>query len=151
MGTQNAQSSETSLASPEWQTALDNSQTRSFIHHGDLSHFTFEYPEVEAFLQAFQKQPPIPPTVHFKYTYSKFRHYIRTAREKLSSSPSGRHMGHYKTLYLMKDESMLSIIFEIIQLSMQYGITLDRYKLVTLTLLEKEQNHPKSTASVQLL
>ena len=141
MGRHNAQASDTPLASQAWQNHLDDHLSRHHILEGNLQHFEFEHPEVQEFLRTFSHSQS--PTIEFSYSYTRFTNYIKKAKEKISSSPSGRHMGHYKTLLSMKDTSLLQIIYEIMELCMKHTIILDRYTLVALTLLEKDLGSPK--------
>ena len=141
MGRHNSQASDTPLASDTWQDHLQDHISRHQIHLGNLDQFTFEHPEVREFLQTFSQNnsPPIP----FQYSFQRFTAYIKKAKEKLSSSPSGRHMGHYKALLDMNDTSLLQIIYEIMELCMKHTIILERFALVALTLLEKDLGSPK--------
>ena len=70
-------------------------------------------------------------------TFEDFKEYIRTVDEKRSSSPSGRHYGHYKTL-LDNDERYLQIIHGILELALTHGIVLDRWKNTVTALIEKK-------------
>ena len=40
-----------------------------------------------------------------------FRQYIRKVKESKSSSPSGRHYGHYKVLE--KDDELIGLVYDI--------------------------------------
>ena len=142
MGRHNSQAADTPLATPSWQDHLQDHISRHNIIHGNLDMFTFEHPEVREFLQAFSSSPPSPP-IPFEYSYQRFTSYIKKAKEKISSSPSGRHMGHYKTLLSMRDTSLLRIIYDIMELCMEHTVILDRFTLVALTLLEKDLGSPK--------
>ena len=141
MGRHNAQASETPLASETWQDHLHHHNTRQKILSGDLHGFEFEYPEVKEFLQVFSSDSE--EHIPFTYSFKRFTSYIKKADEKISSSPSGRHMGHYKALLSMQDTSVLQIIYEIMELCMKHTIILDRFTLVALTLLEKDLGSPK--------
>ena len=141
MGRHNAQASDTPFASPEWQQRLSDPDIRSKILNGDIEDFHFDYPELQTFLSTFASSHSS--QIPFTYSYSRFRNYIKKAREKLASSPSGRHMGHYKALLTMKDDTLLSSIYSIMELSMQYCVIPARFSLVALTLLEKEPGSPK--------
>ena len=141
MGRHNAQAAETPLASEEWQNHLQHHNTRQKILNGNLHTFEFEHPEVKEFLQTFSNASG--EHIPFTYSFKRFVAYIKKADEKLSSSPSGRHMGHYKALLTMQDTSVLQIIYEIMELCMKHTIILDRFTLVALTLLEKDIGSPK--------
>ena len=141
MGRHNAQASDTPFASPEWQQRLADPVIRTKILNGDIDDLPFDYPELKTFLSTFASHHS--PKINFSYSYSRFRNYIKKAREKLASSPSGRHMGHYKALLTMKDDTLLHSIYTIMDISMQHCVIPSRFTLVALTLLEKEPGSPK--------
>ena len=141
MGKHNAQASESPLASPLWQTKLDHPQTRESILNGTF-HDESLPPEVSEFLSSFALPSPAP-AVPFTYDFERFCSYIKSTKEKIASSPSGRHLGHYKTLLMMKKKKLLHAIFDIMQLAMDHSLILDRFLGVALTLLEKETGSPK--------
>jgi len=60
-----------------------------------------------------------------------------------SSSPSGRHISHYNVLAEMEDDSMLWVIYQVLYMSMKYGIVLCWYFKVATTLLKKEIGKPR--------
>ena len=141
MGKHNAQAAESPLASSLWQSQLDNPRIRESIHNGTFHDDTLP-PEVLEFLSSFSSSPSAP-DVSFSYDFGRFCSYIKKTKEKIASSPSGRHLGHYKTLLQMKKKKLLHAIFDIMQLSMEYSIILDRFLGVALTLIEKEEGSPK--------
>ena len=141
MGKHNSQAAETPLAQPLWQSKLDNPQIRASILNGTFHDPTLP-PEVSEFLRTFAHSSP-PSPVPFQYDFDRFCSYIQKTNEKIASSPSGRHLGHYKALYHMKHQKLLHAIFDIMSISMKYSVILDRYLGVALTLLEKDEGSPK--------
>lgn len=58
-------------------------------------------------------------------SFDDFKEYIRTVDEKRSSSSSGSHYGHYKTL-LDNNDKCLQIIHGVLEIALQHGVVLDR-------------------------
>ena len=141
MGKHNAQAAESPLASPSWQLQLDNPVIRKNILAGTFYDDSLP-PEINEFLASFQQTKPAP-SIPFSYSFTRFCSYVKKTKEKIASSPSGRHLGHYKTLLRMKHKKLLHAIFDIMSLSMKYSIILDRFLGVALTLLEKDEGSPK--------
>ena len=141
MGKHNAQAAESPLSSPLWQSKLDQPHIRESILNGTFHDGTLPT-EVLEFLSSFANIPETP-AVPFSYDFTRFCSYIKKTKEKIASSPSGRHLGHYKTLLMMKKKKLLRAIFDIMELSMKYSIILDRFLGVALTLLEKDEGSPK--------
>lgn len=59
----------------------------------------------------------------------------REAKESTSSSPSGRHIGHYKAV--LKDPSLVALHATIMLIPFQVGFMPNRWKKVTDKMLEK--------------
>ena len=74
-------------------------------------------------------------------TYSDFRQFIKVTKKKTSSSPSGRHYGHYKAL-LEGKSTFLQVIHGIVELAVQNNVILDRWTVTNTTLLEKNPGTP---------
>ena len=141
MSKHNSQAAESPLATPLWQSKLDHPLTRQSIMDGTFYDDTLPV-EVNEFLASFatlSESPKVP----FRYDFNRFCTYIKKTKEKIASSPSGRHLGHYKTLLMMKKQKLLRSIFDVMKLSMKYTIILDRFYGVALTLLEKDEGSPK--------
>jgi hypothetical protein len=63
------------------------------------------------------------------------------SKEATSSSPSGRHIGHYKAA--AQDPTLAQIHSCIMSFPFVYGFALDRWKRVTDIMLEKEQGNSR--------
>ena len=77
----NAQASDTPFASNIWQGNLSDPSFRQDILDGNIDHIDFEYPEMKEFLTVFSSQQF--PTIDFKYSYQRFRSYIKKRRKSL--------------------------------------------------------------------
>ena len=70
----------------------------------------------------------------FKATYS-------VASEQTSSSPSGRHIGHYKAV--LQDPQLVQLHSQMMSIPFQVGFAPDRWTKVTDIMLEKEPGNPR--------
>ena len=88
------------------------------------------------------QQPNRPKQLNLQYSFEYFRCFIKSAKEKTSSSPSGRHYDHYIVLnkYL---PDVLYDIYRIMMIGLNYGVVLDRYKKTITTLIPKDDGLPK--------
>lgn len=71
----------------------------------------------------------------------EFVNTYRLAHEDTSSSPSGRHVGHYKAV--LKDPSLVSLHSQMMSIPFQAGFAPQRWSKVTDIMLEKEQDNPR--------
>ena len=70
-----------------------------------------------------------------------FQTYLRNIKERTSSSPSGRHYGHYKVM-LTLDEKYIAVIHGILNMALQRSIVMNRCTKTVTTLLEKRTGSP---------
>jgi hypothetical protein len=68
----------------------------------------------------------------------EFRSTYLVAHEQTSSSPSSRHIGHYKAV--LADPLLVQLHAQIMSLPFQAGFAPDRWTKVTDIMLEKEAN-----------
>ena len=62
-------------------------------------------------------------------------------REATSTSPSGRHLGHYKAI--VQDDTLLLCLTKFIDLVVKRGIALSRWKNAINVMLEKDDGCPR--------
>ena len=92
------------------------------------------------FLSFIGNRPTIPPfSSHI--ASSDFQKYWRSAREKTSSSMSGRHFGHYKAA--AKNPYLSSIHAGFCNTATHYGISVPRWETGLSVMLEKIKNNIK--------
>ena len=80
-------------------------------------------------------------TTELQVEENDFRRFIQKVRESKSSSPSGRHYGHYKVLD--RDPELRTIAFRIMELALRRGVVLQRWKIVHQILLPKDTDGSK--------
>jgi hypothetical protein len=68
-------------------------------------------------------------------TPQAFQESYKVAKETTSSSPSGRHIGHYKAA--VKDPSLLELHAAMMSIPFQVSIVPERWKTVTDIMMEK--------------
>jgi hypothetical protein len=68
-------------------------------------------------------------------TDEEFQDSYKAAKEATSSSPSGRHIGHYKAI--LKDPTLTALHATMMSIPFQVGIVPDRWNRVTDIMLEK--------------
>jgi hypothetical protein len=74
-------------------------------------------------------------------TVDEFCSGFKTISEKLSSSPSGRHYGHYKAV--LKDPKLCELYSTMMSVPFELGLTLSRWEKVLQTMLEKTPGTPR--------
>lgn len=88
-----------------------------------------------------KRSPLIQKEIEHYTEFKDFQKFFRLAKESTSSSPSGRHYGHYKALLLM-DKRYLEAIHSILCISVRHDIVLDPWKPTISTLIEKISGKP---------
>lgn len=129
-----SQADDTPLTSTDWIERLNDKTVQNSIL--DESFDCNPYPRaLRLFLSALHDPNP-PKQLAIKYTFADVRSFVKNAKEKTSSSPSGRHYGHYIVLNNNLPE-ILEDIYNIMMLGLNHGIVLDRYKNTVTTLIPK--------------
>ncbi len=99
-------------------------------------------PEVEAFLSTM-KQPEtlqgITP-INVAITQEDFQHSFKVLPDKVASSPSGRHMTHYKVC--AKSNAISAILASMITIPFQLGFSPKRWQKAIQVMLEKDTGRP---------
>jgi hypothetical protein len=110
-------------------------------------HFDFteiaEITEVHDLIAGMQYPEPAnpTPTINGSISLEEFCEAIAHTRERTSSSPSGRHYGHYRTL--LRSENTLAIIASLANFCFQWGVTLSRWEKVTQPMIPKDKGPPR--------
>ena len=74
-------------------------------------------------------------------TEEHFRGFYSKTPEEKSASPSGLHLGHYKSA--ATDETFSLVLWSILSIAYKKSFSLDRWKLSATTLLEKYLAFPR--------
>jgi hypothetical protein len=101
--------------------------------------------EVKDILRGMRYPDPSLPTppINTQMTADDFSSAMAHTRERTSSSPSGRHYGHYRAL--LRDQNLLGDIAALANFCFQWGVTMKRWEKVTQTLIPKEPGTPRIT------
>ena len=74
-------------------------------------------------------------------TAGEFRHYFKTKKESTKSSPSGRHIGHYKAI--LGNDDLVEMVVAMLNIGLATGIALHRWPQTISGMLEKDKGSPK--------
>jgi hypothetical protein len=115
----------------------------------DILNGTFEFAdmsndlEVSDLIHGMRHLDPMNPTTTLDPTITPedFASMVKHSCERTSSSPSGRHYGHYRALLRAPDT--LGVIAAVADFCFAWGVSLTRWEKVTHTLIPKEPGTPK--------
>lgn len=125
------------MTTPEWIERLASRDFQQQIIDGTYP--TDDLPEpVQIYLKALERPNTVKKDLPFQYSFQEFCSFIKKSKEKTSASPSGRHYGHYIVLQ-KKLPGILQDIHRILNLSIKYGVVLDRFLKTVTTLICKEK------------
>jgi hypothetical protein len=98
--------------------------------------------ELRVFLEEC-KRPSTVRTISSVISVDDFRKTVRTWMESTSTSPSGRHLGHYKVALL--DDMVADIHTSMLNLPITFGSAPSRWKHSITPLIEKDDGKPYLT------
>ena len=133
------QASETPFSSKEWRHHLEEDETQHNILSGRYKK-KFDIPDESVCLLQFMKKRT-DRVISSAMKFAEFVDFYRKAKETTSSSPSGRHYGHYKAL-IDGNMEVMRVIFDILTVCLEKGIILERWKNSVTSLIEKIEGKP---------
>ena len=136
------QVNETPLAHISWKDKFDSPHFQRAVLDGSYTPPLDLPPETREVLLHLKKRKEIKNEIPFRTTYSEFCSFIHNAKEVTASSPSGRSYSHYKAL-LQGPPYLLRTIHSLLELCLQHGIILKRWRKTVTTLIEKDEGRPK--------
>ena len=129
----------TPFARGKWNDDLDilkdNSKVEDILE-GKYEGIEDEEGEVKQWLEEMKRKKGVESTVPLRTDFSAFQGFIRKVPECKTSSPSGRHYGHYKAL--AENEKLLRAVYVVLEIAIRRGIVLRRWKEVRQVLLLKD-------------
>ena len=90
-----------------------------------------------------QAHPLEQPEISLKISREEIRKGFRLWRESTSTSPSGRHLGHYKSF--VGDDAFVDYLRAQMELPAQFGFAPTRWAQALQTMLPKDEGTPKVT------
>ena len=101
--------------------------------------------EVNELIKGMRYPDPESPTpcIDTHLTYEGLQSAIMNTRERTSSSPSGRHYGHYRTL--LRSPTILGIIAALANFCFQWGVTMKRWEKAIQPQIPKDEGTPRIT------
>ena len=95
--------------------------------------------ELKTFLEECQ-QPASIKTVPYDINVDAYTYGIKGWKEMTSTSPSRRHLGHYKAAFACKETTKLHV--RMLNLLIKYGFAPDRWCISVTPLIEKQAGKP---------
>ena len=136
------QSTLTPFVDDEWSALFMREDIQQQIIDGNYTPPEDLHPQAKDFLAFLKRDPKVKKEIQFGIDFDSFCKFVRKAKEKTSSSPSGRTYAHYKVL-LRHRKKILEDIFAIMELAVANSIVLDRWKRTSTTLLLKDAGQPR--------
>jgi len=132
------QANGTPLTSTKWDNMLvsdDFIQNIREENYEDIQNETMAIQEYFKAMNINKKQTPCQP----KYVYSleDWKWHIQHVKEKTSTSPAGRHYGHFKTI-LNHNPEIFEDMYHIMHIAFANGILLKRWKDTVTVLIPKD-------------
>ena len=79
--------------------------------------------------------------INVPVTTAEFRFYFSKKKESTESSPSGRHIGHYKAI--LDNDDIVDLLVAMINIGIMTGHALNRWQHAVSVMLEKDKGRPK--------
>ena len=135
------QANNTPFTTTFWTEELKKKHISESIING-----TYEPPqelpwEAQEILCHMKRSSDIKEEIQAHSTFDEFRSFYRVATEATSSSPSGRHYGHFKAI-LQHEKRFLQAIYDIMSVCVEHSGILDRWKPTITSLIKKVQGVP---------
>jgi len=97
---------------------------------------------LQVFLEECQRPSNVPEISAF-ISLEDFKKCVQRWKETTPTSPSGRHLGHYKTAIL--DDEVAQLLVDMINFPITHGFAPDRWTHSVTPLIEKEEGKPYLT------
>jgi hypothetical protein len=98
--------------------------------------------ELQVFLEEC-KRPASVVDIKSSITVDEFKSNVKKWKESTSTSPSGRHLGHYRTAIL--DDRVASLHTDMLNIPIQYGFAPERWTKSVTPMIEKDEGKPYLT------
>jgi hypothetical protein len=116
------------------------SQSGDQILRGIIPESWSQHPNLlKAFLLSFA-MPDAVPTITSVFTEDQIKYGFKNWRERTSTSPSGRHLGHYRAI--ITDDMLRACLTKFMNIAIKHGISLQRWQQAANVMIEKDKGHP---------
>ena len=130
------------LTSSKWNQRLVDPKFINLIREGNFQCIENECEAVQEYFKAMTTHSCDKKLEQFTYTLDEWSHHIKSVKERTTTSPNGRHYGHFKVL-LQKEPQIFKNIFDVMNIAMGEGIILTRWKKTVTVLIPKDEGVPK--------
>lgn len=134
-----SQAGKTPFASGKWEEVLDifdeNSEVRKILD-GNYNEANNEPKWMKQWIMEMKRKQGVTGQVELRTTFGEFEKFVNGVVESKSSSPSGRHYGHYKVA--ATNERFLRVLYKVMEIAMRRGVVLRRWEKVLQVLLLKD-------------
>jgi hypothetical protein len=116
------------------------------IYNGTLEHISLTDPALRAIVKQLRKHPLLTKMISPVVTTEDFISCFGCVADKTSSSPSGRHVGHYLACTDMKDELsglLVAVHAAMMSIPLAQGFCPERWRQVIDIMLEKIPGVPR--------
>jgi len=132
----------TPLTNTYWSNQLVNDSFIENMRNENYECLENETIAVQEYFQAMKQPREVKHLEAFCYTFEQWEQHIDRVKEKTTTSPSGRHYGHFKTLK-DKEPEIFRDIYAVMNIAFREGILLDRWKKTVTVLIPKDEGTPK--------
>jgi len=137
-----SQAEGTPLTSNYWSTQLMDNTFIEEMQNQQYERLENENNAIKEYFRAMQQPEQVVNLPPFEYSFESWKRHIVKVKEKTTTSPSGRHYGHYKVL-LEKAPLIFRDIYDLNKIAFMRGILLERWKLTVTVLIPKDPGKPK--------
>ena len=131
----------TPLTTDKWKKQLQNRKFLEEIREGNFESLVYEDASIRKYFEAMYEDRSDMKKIPATYTLAQWTENIQNAKESTSTSPSGRHYGHHKTILKYRPD-IFKWMHELASLAMENGIVLERWRKTITVLIEKHPGQP---------
>jgi hypothetical protein len=123
--------------------AADNDISEDILDGNPVEISLEDFPEVQDFVEAMARPTSIQDDgerIPYTITREDVKQGFQKWKERTSTSPSGRHLGHYKSW--IQDDTLLDLLTLLIQIPIKFGFAPKRWCQSLNVMLEKDPGNP---------
>jgi len=130
------------LTEPRWNRRLVDPEFVEAMRDKNFDELNEESEAVQEYFRAMSENVSTNRLKKFVYSLEDWSDHISRVKERTTTSPDGRHYGHFKVL-LKKLPEVFEQIYTIMNLALGRGIVLERWKKTVTVLIPKDEGVPK--------